>query len=99
LHRRCASVVDVWAQLRDLDQSATLLFLSVGGNDALNASGVFAEVVRTVAGAADRLAVIQARFRDEYQQLLDELIALGKPLGVCTIYDAVPGLGEEERTP
>lgn len=93
-----ASVVDVRAQVRGLDQSATHLFLSVGGNDALNASGVFAEAVRTVAGAANRLAVIQARFREEYEQLLDQLIPLGKPLGVCTIYDAIPGLGEAERT-
>ncbi len=54
--------------------------------------------VRTVAEAAGRLAVIQARFRDEYQQLIDELVALGKPLGICTIYDAIPGLGGAETT-
>jgi len=93
-----ASVVDVGSQLSGMDRSATHLFVSAGGNDALNSSGVFADAVRTVAEAAGRLAVIQARFREEYQQLMDELISLGKPLGVCTIYDAIPGLGEAEST-
>ena len=92
-----ASVADVRVQLSGLDGSATHLFLSAGGNDALNASGVFADAVRTVAEAAGRLGVIQARFRKEYQELIDELIALGKPLGVCTIYDSIPGLEGAER--
>jgi GDSL-like lipase/acylhydrolase family protein len=91
-----ASVVDVRAQLSGMDRSATHLFVSAGGNDALNASVVFGDAVRTVAEAAGRLAVIQTRFRKEYQQLIDELIAVGKPFGVCTIYDAIPGLGDAE---
>jgi lysophospholipase L1-like esterase len=93
-----ASVVDVRAQLGRLDQSATHLFVSAGGNDALNSSGVLGNAVRTVAEAADRLAAIQSRFRKGYQELLGELKALGKPLTICTIYDAIPGLGKAERT-
>jgi hypothetical protein len=93
-----ASVVDVKAQLRGIDQRATHLFVSVGGNDAYNASGVLAASVHTLADAAGLLAKVQAHFRHDYQELLGELMALGKPVAVCTIYDAIPGLGEAERT-
>jgi hypothetical protein len=93
-----ARVVDVRAQLQGLDQSATHLFLSAGGNDALIASGVFADAVQTVGEAAGLLAMVQARFREDYEQVLREVIALGKPVVVCTIYDAIPGLGEAKRT-
>jgi hypothetical protein len=92
-----ASVVDVHAQLLGLDHSSSHLFVSVGGNDALNASDVLAASVHTVADAAGLLANVQRRFRRDYQELLGELMALDKPVSVCTIYDAIPGLGEAGR--
>lgn len=91
------SAIDVHEQLRRLDPSATHLFVSAGGNDAYNASGVFGERVLTVADAVQLLAKAQARFRHDYQSLLRALLAVGKPVTVCTIYDAIPGLGEAER--
>lgn len=91
------SAIDVREQLRGLDKTATHLFVSAGGNDALNASGVLSERVLTVAQAVGLLATAQARFRRNYQDLLRGLLAIGKPLTVCTIYDAIPGLGEAER--
>jgi lysophospholipase L1-like esterase len=91
------TAIDVREQLRRLDQSATHLFVSAGGNDAYNASGVLVERVLTVAAAFGLLAKDQARFRQDYQGLLRALLAVGKPVTVCTIYDAIPGLGEAER--
>ncbi len=91
------SAIDVRDQLRRLDHSATHLFVSAGGNDAINASGVLGERVLTVAEAVGLLARAQARFRQDYQGLLGALLAVGKPVTVCTIYDAIPGLGEAER--
>ena len=93
-----ASAIDVREQLRRLDDSATHVFVSAGGNDAYNASGVLRERVLTVAEAVGLLAKAQARFRQDYQDLLGALLAVGKPVTVCTIYDAIPGLGEAERT-
>jgi hypothetical protein len=93
-----ASAVHVREQLHDLDQSATHIFVSAGGNDALNASGILAEEVRTVGDAAGLLARAQARFRHDYGEMLRRLTLVGKPLTVCTIYDAIPGIGEAERT-
>jgi GDSL-like lipase/acylhydrolase family protein len=88
---------DVREQLRGLEPSATHLFVSAGGNDALNATGVLGGRVLTVAQAVGLLAIVQARFRRDYEELLGLLLAAGKPVTVCTIYDAIPGLGEAER--
>ncbi len=92
-----ARAIDVREQLHGLHDSATHLFVSAGGNDALNASGVFSQRVQTVAQAVGLLANAQARFRKDYRDLLRALLAVGKPLTVCTIYDAIPGLGQAER--
>jgi hypothetical protein len=91
------SANDVREQLSRLDGSPTHLFVSAGGNDAYNASGLFRERVLTVAEALALLARAQARFRQDYQALLGAILAVGTPVAVCTIYDAIPGLGEAER--
>ena len=38
---------------------------------------------------------LQSDFRDSYRGLLDALESVGKPLAICTIYDAIPGLPQE----
>jgi hypothetical protein len=92
-----ATAAEVRDQLRGVDRSATHLFLSAGGNDAYNASGIFAEAVQTVAGAVELLAKVQGRFRHDYEELLGEILVFAKPLAVCTIYDAIPGLKAAQR--
>jgi len=91
------TAMDVREQLGRLEQSATHLFVSAGGNDVYNASGVLLERALTVREAVGLLAKAQARFRQDYVSLLGALLAVGKPVTVCTIYDAIPGLGEAER--
>ena len=93
-----ASAIDVQEQLGRLDRTATHLFVSAGGNDAYNASGVLGERVLTVAEAVGLLAKAQARFRGDYQRLLGALLTVGRPVTVCTIYDTIPELGEAART-
>jgi len=92
-----AIAADVHDQMRGLVQEATHVFLSAGGNDAYNASGILAEGVRTVAEATRLLAKVQARFRQDFQELVAELMAAGRPLTVCTVYDAIPGLDADQR--
>jgi hypothetical protein len=92
-----ASVDDVHDQVQGLDNTSSHLFVSAGGNDALNASDVLAATVQSVGEAARLLANVQRRFRLDYEALLGELMALRIPVSVCTIYDAIPGLGGAER--
>jgi hypothetical protein len=89
---------DVIEQVGRLPVQATHIVVSAGGNDALNASDVLGKPAGTVAGALSRLAAIQAAFQRDFTLMLGEVVRLGEPTTVCTIYDAIPGLGVEART-
>lgn len=83
-----AVIRDVPRQLCRLPPTATHLVLSAGGNDALKQRGFLNEPARSVAEALSRLAALARDFREDYEALLDELLALGKPLAVCTVYES-----------
>ncbi len=91
-------VVDVVRQLAKLPADATHLVVSVGGNDALGASGLLREPALTVGEALVMLHERLAEFADEYADMLRTVRATGKPVAVCTVYDAIPGMGTAERT-
>lgn len=92
-----ATVEDVPRQLRRVPAGATHLVLSVGGNDALGAGALLRQPAATVGEGLEVLAEALTGFRDEYRAAVRQVMALGKPLVVCTIYDAVPGLPPAER--
>jgi hypothetical protein len=89
---------DVGSQLRDLPRDATHLVVSAGGNDALGESYILAEAASTVGEALTLLHDVRTPFRQAYRTMLQTLTAIGKPAAVCTIYDAIPGLGLAEQT-
>jgi hypothetical protein len=85
-------------QLARLPGDATHLVLSVGGNDALSRSGeVLLEERASFVEVLSRLSQIGEEFRNSYRQMLDAVLAHGKPTTVCTVYDSIPGLGRAER--
>lgn len=92
-----ATVEGVASQLPQVPSDATHLVVSAGGNDALGASGLLHERVGTVGAALALLARTVGQFRDAYATMLNRVLALGKPTAVCTIYDAIPILGDPER--
>jgi hypothetical protein len=92
------TVEDVATQLPHIPTSATHLVLSVGGNDALGASGLLREPAATVGDALATLAEAVGEFRDAYGRMLRSVLGLGKPTAVCSIYDAIPVLGAAERS-
>ena len=83
---------DIPQQLQSMPKDATHLVLSVGGNDALGCLPQMGAPAANVVGALVTLSAMLATFRRNYTALLVELLALNKPLMVCTVYDAVPGL-------
>ena len=90
---------DVEIQLRSLPTDATLLVVSAGGNDALGESSIIlSEAASTVGEALCLFHEVRTRFRNSYRSMLNALAKAEKPTAVCTIYDAIPGLGEAERT-
>jgi lysophospholipase L1-like esterase len=97
LARDGAVTAELPRQLARVPADATHLIVSVGGNDALDHSGpLLREPAASVADALARLAEVRGEFRTAYRQVLARVAALDRPAAVCTIYDAVPGLGREE---
>lgn len=81
-----------------LPADATHLIVSAGGNDALGESTILSEAACTVGDAMGLVHEVLAGFRRSYHAMLEALVATKKPFAVCTVYDAVPGLGVAERT-
>ena len=75
-------------QLQIAPKDATHYVISAGGNDALHYSSLLGEKAASVAEALDKLATVRDAFAQEYRAMLDEVIARGMPVAVCTIYDA-----------
>ncbi len=90
-------VADVATQLPRVPTGASHLVMSIGGNDALSASGLLRERASTVGAALAILAHAIGEFRDAYTAMLTRVLALDKPTAVCTIYDAIPIIGDAER--
>ncbi len=85
-----SQAVDVAAQLARLPSGvagdATHLVLSVGGNDALMASGLLDEPVYSSADALRLVAASVREFEGRYRAAVAACLARGLPLALCTIY-------------
>jgi hypothetical protein len=81
------------SQFRLVPADASHLVLSVGGNDALGSSAVILrEPASSFREVLTRLAEIRSEFLKNYRSVLDALLSYGRPLVVCTVYDAIPVL-------
>jgi hypothetical protein len=78
---------DVIGQIRRIPETATHLIVSAGGNDGLSRADILQRPATSVAAAIEQLAAIRAEFQDKYRRMLNSLLALKKPLAVCTVYD------------
>jgi hypothetical protein len=87
---------DVARQLAGLPGDATHLFVSVGGNDALEQVPILARPAGTVGDALSAFHVPGTEFADNYRAMLRAVLATDKPVTVCTVYDAIPDLGVPE---
>jgi GDSL-like lipase/acylhydrolase family protein len=88
----------VLPQLGRLPDDATHLVVSAGGNDALEYSAmIFHEAADSFQEVLTRLGEIREQFEQEYRAMLQAVLERGRPTVVCTIYDAIPGLGLAER--
>jgi GDSL-like Lipase/Acylhydrolase family len=88
---------DVAGQLTRLPEDATHLFVSAGGNDALQAGWILGQRVYSVDEALKLLEEVRAGFTEKYREMLRTIIATERRVVVCTVYDQVPGLGAAER--
>ena len=73
-------------QLQTLSNDATDLFISVGGNDALDGINVFTEPVANVGEALIYLNTMRNQFETQYREMLQHALSQQLPLTVCSIY-------------
>jgi lysophospholipase L1-like esterase len=73
-------------QLERLPADATQLIVSVGGNDALQASDILTAGAASTAEALLKLAAVRDTFEFNYQQMLRRVLARHLPTAACTIY-------------
>jgi hypothetical protein len=98
LARDGAIASDVIRQLEHLPADATHLVISAGGNDALSSSIILHAEAASVEEMLSRLADIHEEFQRDYRAMLARVADHGKPMVVCTVYDAIPGLDRTDRS-
>jgi hypothetical protein len=82
-----AVMADLPLQLRQIPRSATHIAVSIGGNDAIGASGVIEEKATSVADALQKLAAIRDRFDRSYGSMIELLLERSVPVALCSIYE------------
>jgi hypothetical protein len=82
---------DVLGQTSRLPENASHLVISCGGNDALAYGNLLYEPAKSVAEVLQRLTDIRWEFHIVYSKMLADVLRLGKPTAVCTVYDTIPG--------
>jgi hypothetical protein len=99
LARDGAGTAEIARQFEQMPDDATHIIMSAGGNDALDhCSLILHEPAESFAEVLSRLSEIRERFRLAYRKVLERALAFRKPIAVCTIYDAIPGLDRIEAT-
>lgn len=79
-------VKNISTQLKRLPNDASHLFISVGGNDALDNMSILSEDVVNSAQTFDKLATIAEDFEQSYDKMLNQVLDKGLPITLCTIY-------------
>lgn len=88
---------DVAIQLNNLPHDCTDLFISVGGNDALQHAYLLENKVSTVAEAFELFTEVIHKFKVNYLSMIESVKQRCGTIGcinitVCTIYNEVPNL-------
>jgi hypothetical protein len=89
-----AAIADLGRQIRCLPPGTSHLFVSVGGNDALQNIDLLSLPVASTGEALRLFARRLAAFERAYRRAIEEVAALKRRTVLCTIYN---GALEEER--
>ena len=89
---------EVHDQLDKLPTDSTHLFISSGGNDALESAHLLAEPVTSVYEAMGVFSEVIGEFQAQYKNMLDDAISRVENVIVCTVYDSILGYDREPLT-
>jgi hypothetical protein len=79
-------VSGVQAQIANLPDDATHLVVSAGGNDAISQAGLLDEYDQSTVQTFNRMADISDEFEARYRGMLIDVLNVGLPTAVCTVY-------------
>lgn len=82
-----AVTFDLSSQVQEVPADASHLVVSVGGNDALRNTDMLALRVRSTAEALDLFHTRVQTFEERYRSAVEEVLELGRPTTLCTIYN------------
>ena len=89
---------DISDQLHNFPADATHILVSVGGNDAMMKVDVLTHPAERVWEALLALSHVVADFELAYRSCIDEVLKLGLPTTVCTIYNGAFAEASGEQT-
>jgi hypothetical protein len=89
---------DVYAQLENLPEDATHIFISCGGNDALRIANILNKPVQSVGEAMDVFTEIKNQFQQRYSKMLLAVKGKSARISICTVHDSVPEYTERALT-
>lgn len=78
---------DLSSQVREVPADASHLVVSIGGNDALMNSDLLALPVDSTAEALELFHQRMEAFESNYRPAIEEVLELGRPTTLCTIYN------------
>lgn len=84
------SIQEIDSQIQRLPRDASHVFISVGGNDALQYASILVQSTQSSPKMLEAIATMKAEFYRNYQQMLKAVLSLDKPTALCTIYDQCP---------
>lgn len=90
--------LDIQTQIMRIPSDASHVYVSVGGNDALQILDKLSSPVINVIQALSILSSIRDKFCNSYRVTLEMLLQVGVPIVVCTIYDSIPQISPEMKT-
>ena len=89
---------DVNAQLKELPNDSTYIFVSCGGNDALRVLSLLDKETITVRDSLELLNNVRNEFKKNYKNMLSSLLHTKVNLVICTVYNSIPDMGGIEFT-
>jgi lysophospholipase L1-like esterase len=81
------TISEIRRQIPEVPSEATCLFVSVGGNDAIDNAHLLTEMTKLGPMLLAELAAISDKFRSDYKRAIEAICSLKKPVYLCTIYN------------
>jgi len=82
-----AVIADIESQISRIPKSVSCIVVSIGGNDAIRASGLIEESASSVLAALERLSLVRDEFSKKYAPMVKMLLSRHVPLAFCSIYE------------